>query len=93
MIPIEAVVLAAAVIITVSIIALPCIRVVTMVLKIPSAKSQQKAFCTYAGHLTVFLIFFGSVSLVYLRFNATHFGHSHCTDIYSSSPHLQSYHL
>lgn len=69
MILIEDVVLAAAITITVLIIALSYIRVVTMILKISSAESQQKAFGTYAGRITVFLIFFDSVSLMYLCFN------------------------
>lgn len=43
-----------------------------MILKISSAESQQKAFGTYAGHITVFLIFFDSVSLMYLCFNTTY---------------------
>ena len=72
MILIEDVILAVAIIITVLIIALSYIRIATMILKITSAEGQQKAFCIYAGHLTVFLIFFSSVSLMYLHFSSTY---------------------
>ncbi|XP_049491032.1 olfactory receptor 6K3-like [Panthera uncia] len=57
---------------TILIIALFSIRMVTVVLRIPSAEARQKAFSTCAGHLAVSLIFFGHVSLMYSRFNATY---------------------
>ncbi|VFV42070.1 olfactory receptor 6k3-like [Lynx pardinus] len=47
-------------------------RMVTVVLRIPSAEGRQKAFSTCAGHLAVSLIFFGHVSLMHSRFNATY---------------------
>uniref|UniRef100_A0A8C9H518 Olfactory receptor n=1 Tax=Piliocolobus tephrosceles TaxID=591936 RepID=A0A8C9H518_9PRIM len=46
--------------------------IVTVILRIPSSEGRQKAFSTCAGHLMVFLIFFGSVSLMYLRFSDTY---------------------
>ncbi|XP_004474317.1 olfactory receptor 6K3 [Dasypus novemcinctus] len=70
MILVEDVIHAVAIIITILIIALSYIRIVSVILRIPSAEGRKKAFSTCAGHLTVFLIFFGSVSLMYLRFNA-----------------------
>ncbi|XP_025770930.1 olfactory receptor 6K3-like [Puma concolor] len=63
---------AVAIIVTVLIIALFSIRMVTVVLRIPSAEGRQKAFSTCAGHLAVSLIFLGHVSLMYSRFNATY---------------------
>ena len=63
---------AVAIIVTVLIIALFSIRMVTVVLRIPSAEGWQKAFSTCAGHLAVSLIFFGHMSLMYSRFNATY---------------------
>lgn len=72
MIVIEDVIHAVAIIITVLIIALSYVRIVIVILRIPSAEGRRKAFSTCAGHLMVFLIFFGSVSLMYLRFNVTY---------------------
>ncbi|XP_005663284.1 olfactory receptor 6K3 [Sus scrofa] len=72
MILIEDVIHAVAIILTVLIIALSYIRIVTVIFRIPSAEGRKKAFSTCVGHFTVFLIFFGSVSLMYLRFNATY---------------------
>lgn len=69
---IEDVIHAVEIIISMLIIALSYIRIVTVILRIPSAEGRQKAFLTCAGHFTVFLIFFGSVSLMYLRFNVTY---------------------
>ncbi|XP_043424008.1 olfactory receptor 6K3-like [Prionailurus bengalensis] len=69
---VEDVIHAVAIIVTVLIIALFSIRMVTVVLRIPSAEGRQKAFFTCAGHLAVSLIFFGHVSLMYSRFNATY---------------------
>uniref|UniRef100_A0A8C6MV02 Olfactory receptor n=1 Tax=Mus spicilegus TaxID=10103 RepID=A0A8C6MV02_MUSSI len=72
MIVIEDVIHAVAIIITVLTIALSYVRIVIMILRIPSAEGRKKAFSTCAGHLMVFLIFFGSVSLMHLHFNATY---------------------
>uniref|UniRef100_A0A452T2V0 Olfactory receptor family 6 subfamily K member 3 n=1 Tax=Ursus maritimus TaxID=29073 RepID=A0A452T2V0_URSMA len=71
MILVEDVIHAVAIIITVLIIALSYIRIITVILRSPSAEGWQKAFSTCVGHLAVFLIFFASVSLMHLRFNAT----------------------
>ncbi|XP_011383733.1 olfactory receptor 6K3 [Pteropus vampyrus] len=72
MILIEDVIHSVAIIITILIIALSYIRIVTVILRISSAEGQQKAFSTCAGHFTIFLMFFGSVSLMCLRFNTTY---------------------
>ncbi|XP_008584270.1 PREDICTED: olfactory receptor 6K3-like [Galeopterus variegatus] len=45
-------------------------RIITVILRIPSVEGRQKAFSTCAAHLGVFLMFYGSVSLMYLRFSA-----------------------
>ncbi|KAM9244040.1 LOW QUALITY PROTEIN: olfactory receptor 6K3-like [Dugong dugon] len=71
MILVEDVIHAIAIIFSVLIIALSYIRIITVILGIPSAEGQQKAFSTSAPHLGVFLMFCGSVSLMYLRFSAT----------------------
>ncbi|XP_059269945.1 olfactory receptor 6K3-like [Mustela nigripes] len=68
---IEDVIHAVAIIFSVLIIALSYIRIITVILKIPSVEGRQKAFSTCASHLGVFLMFYGSVSLMYLRFTAT----------------------
>ncbi|XP_021790182.2 olfactory receptor 6K3 [Papio anubis] len=72
MILIEDVIHAVTIIITFLIIALSYVRIGTVILRIPSSEGRQKAFSTCAGHLMVFLIFFGSVSLMYLRFSGTY---------------------
>ncbi|EDL13224.1 mCG141522, partial [Mus musculus] len=69
---IEDVIHAVAIIITVLTIALSYVRIVIMILRIPSAEGRKKAFSTCAGHLMVFMIFFGSVTIMHLRFNATY---------------------
>ncbi|KAM9686940.1 LOW QUALITY PROTEIN: olfactory receptor 6K3-like [Trichechus inunguis] len=71
MILVEDVIHAIAIIFSVLIIALSYIRIITVILGIPSAEGRQKAFSTCAPHLGVFLMFCGSVSLMYLRFSAT----------------------
>uniref|UniRef100_A0A0D9S418 Olfactory receptor n=1 Tax=Chlorocebus sabaeus TaxID=60711 RepID=A0A0D9S418_CHLSB len=71
MILIEDVIHAVAIIFSVLIIALSYIRIITVILRIPSVEGRQKAFSTCAAHLGVFLMFYGSVSLMYLRFSAT----------------------
>lgn len=54
------------------VIALSYIRIIVVILQMPSAESRQKAFSTCAAHLAVFLLFFGSVAVMYLRFSATY---------------------
>jgi len=53
------------------IITLSYLRIIVVILRIPSGKSRQKAFSTCAAHITIFLLFFGSVTLMYLRFSVT----------------------
>lgn len=48
------------------------IGIVAVILRIRSAEGRPKAFSTCVSHLTVFLLFFGSVALMYLRFSATY---------------------
>ncbi|KAL4673409.1 hypothetical protein H8959_017343 [Pygathrix nigripes] len=71
MILIEDVIHAVAIIFSVLVIALSYITIITVILRIPSVEGRQKAFSTYAAHLGVFLMFYGSVSLMYLRFSVT----------------------
>ncbi|XP_072494682.1 olfactory receptor 6K3-like [Notamacropus eugenii] len=71
MILVEDVVHAIAILTAVLIITLSYIRIIVVILSIPSAEGRHKAFSTCASHLTVFIMFYGSVSLMYLRFSAT----------------------
>ncbi|XP_008563250.1 PREDICTED: olfactory receptor 6K6 [Galeopterus variegatus] len=54
------------------VIALSYIRIILVILVMPSAEGRRKAFSTCATHLAVFLLFFGSVAVMYLRFSATY---------------------
>uniref|UniRef100_G1NY42 Olfactory receptor n=2 Tax=Myotis lucifugus TaxID=59463 RepID=G1NY42_MYOLU len=54
------------------VIALSYVRIIMVILRIPSAEGRHKAFSTCASHLAVFLLFFGSVAVMYLRFSATY---------------------
>ncbi|KAM4860424.1 olfactory receptor 6K6 [Thomomys bottae] len=54
------------------IIALSYLRIITVILGMPSAEGRHKAFSTCAAHLAVFLLVFGSVAVMYLRFSATY---------------------
>ncbi|XP_021028843.1 olfactory receptor 6K3-like [Mus caroli] len=69
MILVEDVIHAISILSCVSIISLSYLRIITVVLKIPSGESRQKAFSTCTAHITIFVLFFGSVSLMYLRFS------------------------
>ncbi|XP_069856163.1 olfactory receptor 6K3-like [Dipodomys merriami] len=71
MILVEDVIHAISILTSVSIITLSYLRIITVILRIPSGESRQKAFSTCAAHITIFLLFFGSVSLMYLRFSVT----------------------
>ncbi|KAM6153829.1 olfactory receptor 6K3-like [Erethizon dorsatum] len=68
---VEDVIHAVAIIFSVLIITISYFRIITVILKIPSVEGRRKAFSTCAAHLGVFLMFYGSVSLMYLRFSAT----------------------
>lgn len=54
------------------VIALSYLRIIVVILQMPSAEGRHKAFSTCAAHLAVFLLFFGSVAVMYLRFSATY---------------------
>nr|XP_004671148.2 olfactory receptor 6K6 [Jaculus jaculus] len=54
------------------VIALSYVRIIVVILGMPSAQGRHKAFSTCATHLAVFLLFFGSVAVMYLRFSATY---------------------
>ncbi|XP_004611864.2 olfactory receptor 6K3-like [Sorex araneus] len=71
MILVEDIIHAIAIIFSVLVITLSYIRIVAVILHIPSTDGRQKAFSTCASHLGVFVLFYGSVSLMYLRFSAT----------------------
>ncbi|XP_055125895.1 olfactory receptor 1L3 [Symphalangus syndactylus] len=43
------------------------LRILITVLKIPSAAGKHKAFSTCSSHLTVVILFYGSISYVYLQ--------------------------
>ncbi|KFO33689.1 Olfactory receptor 6N1 [Fukomys damarensis] len=43
------------------------VQIICTVLKIPSAAGKRKAFSTCASHLTVVLIFYGSILFMYVR--------------------------
>nr|XP_021485581.1 olfactory receptor 10AG1-like [Meriones unguiculatus] len=49
-------------------------KIISTVLKLPSARSQAKAFSTCSSHLAVVMLFFGSAMITYLRSNTTHSG-------------------
>ncbi|XP_004714853.1 olfactory receptor 6K3-like [Echinops telfairi] len=69
---VEDVIHALAIIMKSLIISLSYIRIIIVILGIPSAEGRKKAFSTCAAHIAIFLLFFGSVSLMYLRFSATY---------------------
>ncbi|XP_013004550.2 olfactory receptor 6K3-like [Cavia porcellus] len=71
MILVEDVIHAVFILTSVSIISLSYFRIITVILQIPSGESRQKAFSTCAAHITIFLLFFGSVTLMYLHFSVT----------------------
>ncbi|XP_032175222.1 olfactory receptor 6K2 [Mustela erminea] len=72
MIQVVDIVHAVEIIIAVMLIFLSYVGIVPVILRIQSADGRRKAFSTCVSHLTVFLLFFGSVALMYLRFSATY---------------------
>ncbi|XP_005339455.2 olfactory receptor 6K3 [Ictidomys tridecemlineatus] len=71
MILVEDVIHAVSILTSISVITLSYLRIITVILRIPSGESRRKAFSTCAAHVTIFLLFFGSVTLMYLRFSVT----------------------
>ncbi|CAH6788340.1 olfactory receptor 10AG1 [Phodopus roborovskii] len=49
-------------------------KIISTVLKLPSATSQAKAFSTCSSHLAVVILFFGSAMITYFRSNTSHSG-------------------
>ncbi|XP_007519581.1 olfactory receptor 10AG1-like [Erinaceus europaeus] len=48
------------------------VKIISAILKLPSASGRAKAFSTCSSHLTVVTMFFGSGCLVYLRPKSSH---------------------
>ncbi|ELW47837.1 Olfactory receptor 6K3 [Tupaia chinensis] len=71
MILVEDVIHAISILTSVSIITLSYLKIITVILRLPPGESRQKAFSTCAAHVTIFLLFFGSVTLMYLHFSVT----------------------
>ncbi|XP_005078303.1 olfactory receptor 6K3-like [Mesocricetus auratus] len=71
MILVEDVVHAISILTCVSIITLSYLRIITVILRFPSGESRQREFSTCTAHITIFLLFFGSVALMYLCFSVT----------------------
>ena len=72
MIQVVDVVHAVEIITAVMLIFMSYIGIVAVILRIHSTEGRRKAFSTCISHLTIFLLFFGSVALMYLRFSATY---------------------
>ncbi|XP_013852348.1 olfactory receptor 6K3-like [Sus scrofa] len=68
---VEDVIHAISILTSVCIIMLSYVRIIIVILRIPSGESRQKAFSTCAAHIAIFFLFFGSVTLMYLRFSVT----------------------
>ncbi|XP_074083969.1 olfactory receptor 10AG1-like [Macrotis lagotis] len=48
------------------------IKIITQILKLPSATGRYKAFSTCFSHVTVVSLFYGSIGIMYLRPKASH---------------------
>ncbi|XP_006896652.1 PREDICTED: olfactory receptor 1F12-like [Elephantulus edwardii] len=48
------------------------VHIVSAVLKVPSAQGKQKAFSTCGSHLTVVILFYGTITGVYLSPSSSH---------------------
>ncbi|XP_040859265.1 olfactory receptor 6K3-like [Ochotona curzoniae] len=68
---VEDVIHAISILTSISIITLSYLKIIAVIVRIPSGESRQKAFSTCAAHITIFLMFFGSVAFMYLRFSIT----------------------
>ena len=69
---VQEVIHALAILITGLIISLSYIRIIIVILGLPSVEGCKKAFSTCAAHISIFMLFFGSVAVMYLRFSATY---------------------
>ncbi|ELW53715.1 Olfactory receptor 10AG1 [Tupaia chinensis] len=47
-------------------------KIISTILKLPTAKGRAKAFTTCSSHLLVVLLFFGSATITYLRPKSSH---------------------
>ncbi|XP_008692447.2 olfactory receptor 10AG1-like, partial [Ursus maritimus] len=48
------------------------VKIISTILKLPSARGRSKTFSTCSSHLTVMLLFFGSATITYLRPKSNH---------------------
>ncbi|XP_074121623.1 olfactory receptor 6N1-like [Sminthopsis crassicaudata] len=55
------------ILVTFLLILISYVQIIRTVFKIPSAEGKKKAFSTCASHLTVVIIFFGSILFMYVR--------------------------
>ncbi|XP_041582896.1 olfactory receptor 1L8-like [Vulpes lagopus] len=62
-------------------ITLSYVRILITVLKIPSAAGKRKAFSTCGSHLTVVILFYGSIFYVYLQPLSTYSARDHIATI------------
>ncbi|XP_006902376.1 PREDICTED: olfactory receptor 10AG1-like [Elephantulus edwardii] len=47
-------------------------KIISTILKLPTASGRSKAFSTCSSHLLVVILFFGSATITYLRLKCTH---------------------
>ncbi|XP_057583057.1 olfactory receptor 10AG1-like [Hippopotamus amphibius kiboko] len=47
-------------------------KIICSILRLPTARGRTKAFSTYSSHLLVVILFFGSVTITYLRPKSSH---------------------
>ena len=66
-------------------------RIISSILRVPSAPGRQKALSTCGSHLTVVFLFYGMTIWVYLCPPSSHSGdeYRHCSDTDSEPLHLQ----
>ncbi|XP_038597513.1 olfactory receptor 10AG1-like [Tachyglossus aculeatus] len=51
-----------------------CVKIISTILKLPSATGKHKTFSTCSSHLIVVTLFFGSAIITYLRPKSSHSG-------------------